>query len=369
MGLMSELSEQTGGDARPVISIAGQAIGPGYPAFIIAEAGVNHNGSVDIAAELITAAAECGANCVKFQTFSAERVAMERAPKAAYQLEVTDESESQIDMLRSLELAESAYPDLINLCTKHGVAFLSTPYNEEDVDFLVHVGCPALKLASIHAAEPSMLRYAAQTGLPLIVSTGMATKDEVAVAVDTIRTAGNNAFVVLQCTTNYPSPVSDANLRAMTTMARVFDVAVGYSDHTESDLTAVAAVALGACVLEKHFTLDKTWDGPDQSTSLDQAGLKSYVKAVRDTEAALGTGVKAPAQHEIRNIEGMRRSIVARHTLDRGSIIAADDLILKRPATGIPARHFDSLVGRRVTETIEQGTQVTWESIEGKSAP
>jgi len=350
------------------IEIAGRAIGPSHPVFVIAEAGVNHNGSVELAADLITAAAACGADCVKFQTFSADRVAMESAPKAAYQLEVTDAAESQIDMLRSLELAESAYPALIDLCEKQGIVFLSTPYNEEDVDFLVRVGCPALKLASIHAAEPSMLRYAARTGLPLIVSTGMANEREVADAIDTIRAAGNASFVVLQCTTNYPSPTSDANLRAMNSMADAFDVAVGYSDHTDSDLTAIAAVALGACVLEKHFTLDRNMDGPDQSTSLDQDGLRRYIDAVRATEAALGTGIKAPAAHETRNIEGMRRSIVARRTLEQGHVLTAEDLILKRPATGIPARQFDDVVGMRINNTIQEGAQVTWDSLASESA-
>lgn len=345
------------------VSIDGRKIGSGYPAFIISEAGVNHNGSVDLAKQLIEASAACGADCVKFQTFQANRVAMSEAPKAAYQLEVTDAAESQVDMLRSLELPEDCYAELIETCRKAGIVFLSTPYNEEDVDLLVRAGAPALKLASIHAAEPSMLRYAAKTKLPLIVSTGMATHSEVAVAVDTIRQTGNNDFVILQCTTNYPSPTSDANLKAMVTMAEAFDVPIGYSDHTVSDLSAIAATALGACVFEKHFTLDPSMPGPDQSTSLDQNGLSQYVKVIRETESALGSGIKGPADNEVRNIVGMRRSIVTRHTIPKGSILRAEDLILKRPASGISAGEWDKAVGCTTSRTIKSDVQITWEDL------
>lgn len=361
---MSEIGEYSASNKAPgSILIANREVGSGHPAFIIAEAGVNHNGSVELAEKLVSRAAKCGADCVKFQTFNADRVAMETAPKAAYQLEVTDKAESQIDMLRSLELPESAYPGLINLCKREGIVFMSTPYNEEDVDFLVRMECPALKLASIHVAEPSMLRYAAKTGLPLVVSTGMATAEEVNIAVDTIRSAGNTKFVILQCTTNYPSSIADSNLRAMTAMAQTHNVPIGYSDHTECDLTAVAAVALGACVLEKHFTLDPTLEGPDQSTSLDEEGLKRYVRAVRNTEAALGSGIKMPAKHEERNIQGMRRSIVARRNLELDHIVSPEDLILKRPATGIPAGEYDLVIGRRISRKVDAGAQLDWDSL------
>lgn len=345
-------------------SIDGRVVGNGQPAFIISEAGVNHNGSIDLALQLIEVSAACGADCVKFQTFQADRVATFDAPKAAYQLEVTDAAESQIDMLRSLELPQDCYPTLIERCRKEGIIFLSTPYNEEDVDFLVSVGAPALKLASIHAAEPSMLRYAAKTKLPLIVSTGMATHDEVATAVRTIRDAGNDNFALLQCTTNYPSPISDANLRAITTMSQEFGLPVGYSDHTVTDVSAIAAVALGACIFEKHFTLDPKLPGPDQSTSLDHDGLSRYVASIRDTEAALGTGIKTPSPNEIRNIQGMRRSIVARHTLNVGHTLSSNDLILKRPASGIPASEWDNIIGLKVIRTVEPDTQVSWEDLD-----
>ena len=348
------------------ISIDGRAVGSNQPAFIISEAGVNHNGDPALALKLIEASAQCGADCVKFQTFRAERVAMAKAPKAAYQLEVTDPSESQTDMLRSLELPEESYPVLIKACKDAGIIFLSTPYNEEDVDFLVNLGVPALKMASIHASEPSMLRYAAKSGLPLIVSTGMATIEEVAIATETIRKAGNDDFILLQCTTNYPAAPSDANLMVIPRMAEKFKALVGYSDHTQSEISAIAAVALGACVIEKHFTIDTLLPGPDQSTSLDSIGLSHYVHVIREAESALGTGIKAPAPSEIRNIEGMRRSIVVRRALPVGHVITDKDLILKRPATGIIAKDWDSVVGSQTMVPLEEGVQLRWEDINNR---
>ncbi|MEQ9109285.1 MAG: N-acetylneuraminate synthase family protein [Rhodospirillaceae bacterium] len=345
------------------ISIGGRVVGHNQPAFIISEAGVNHNGSPELALKLIKASAECGADCVKFQTFRAERVATAEAPKAAYQLEVTDSSESQVDMLKSLELPEESYPDLIKACREHEIIFLSTPYNEEDVDFLVSVGAPALKMASIHAAEPSMLRYAAKTGLPLIVSTGMATLEEVDIAAKTIRETGHENFVLLQCTTNYPSASSDANLRAMIRMAQEFGTPVGYSDHTQSETSAIAAIALGACILEKHFTIDTKLPGPDQSTSLDRAALSHYVNVIREAEESLGTGIKAPSPNELRNMEGMRRSIVLRNSLPAGHVLSEKDLILKRPATGISAANWDLVIGSQISKSVEAGAQLSWADI------
>jgi len=343
-----------------IFEIDGKPVGPGHPAFIIAEAGVNHNGATDLALQLVSAAAASGVDCVKFQTFKAERVATIGAPKAAYQLEVTDPEESQIAMLRALELSEAAYPGLMAACGREEIAFMSTPYNEEDIAFLVGLGVPALKLASIQAAEPPLLRAAAATGKPLILSTGMCTMAEVKQAVDTIHGAGNRKLVLLQCTTNYPSPIADANLRAMVTMREQLDVAVGYSDHTESDTACIAAIALGACVIEKHFTLDKTMTGPDQPTSLEPAEMTRLVRAIRDTEAALGDGVKRPCVNEKRNIAGMRRGIVAKRAIAAGSRIGAEDLILKRPLTEMPPSAWDKVVGRTARHDIPEGEPLAW---------
>ncbi len=337
------------------IQIGDHVVGPGNPAFVIAEAGVNHNGSVDLALKLVDAARGAGVDCIKFQTYKAERVATADAPKASYQLEVTDPAESQIAMLKALELDLGAYPGLMAACRKAGLVFTSTPYNEEDIDFLVNLGVPALKLASIHAAEPSTLRAAAAPGLPVILSTGMCTMDEVKRAVDVFRGAGNDKLILLQCTTNYPSATADANLQAMATMGEQLGVMMGYSDHTQSDTACIAAVALGAHVIEKHFTLDKTMPGPDQPTSLEPAEMARLMTAIRETESALGSGVKTPPPSEARNIPGMRRGIVARRAIRKGARITAQDLILKRPLSEIAPADWDKVVGRTAARDITEG--------------
>jgi N-acetylneuraminate synthase/N,N'-diacetyllegionaminate synthase len=339
-------------------------VGPGQPVFVIAEAGVNHNGDVALARCLVEAARDSGVDCVKFQTFKAERVVTSTAPKAAYQLETTDPGESQIAMLRALELDQRAYPGLMEACRAAGLVFMSTPYNEEDIDFLVRLDVPALKLASIQAAEPSLLRAAAATGRPLILSTGMCTMEEVKQAVEIVHGAGNRGLILLQCTTNYPSAVADANLKAIVTMRDQLGVHVGYSDHTQTDTACIAAVALGACVIEKHFTLDKTMPGPDQPTSLEPAEMAALMRTVRDTEAALGTGVKSPAPSEARNMAGMRRGIVARHALARGHTITAADLILKRPLSEVPPTAWDKLIGRKTARAVDAGASLRWADVE-----
>ncbi|MBX7199424.1 MAG: N-acetylneuraminate synthase family protein [Rhodospirillaceae bacterium] len=337
------------------LTIGGRTVGPGHPAFVIAEAGVNHNGSVDLALKLVDAARESKVDCIKFQTYKAERVATADAPKASYQLEVTDPKESQIAMLKALELDHGAYPGLMAACAKAGLVFMSTPYNEEDIDFLVNLGVPALKLASIHAAEPSLLRAAAAPGVPVILSTGMCTMAEVKRAVEVFHGAGNRKLILLQCTTNYPSAVADANLRAMVAMGEQLGVMMGYSDHTQSDTACIAAIALGAHVIEKHFTLDKTMPGPDQPTSLEPPEMTRLMTAIREAEAALGTGVKTPPASEARNIPGMRRGIVARRAIKQGARIAAEDLILKRPLSEITPAQWDEVVGSTAARDIAEG--------------
>ena len=306
-----------------------------------------------------------GVHCVKFQTFKAERVATPNAPKAAYQLEVTDPKESQIAMLRALELTEGAYPSLIAACAKASLLFMSTPYNEEDIAFLAGLNVPALKLASIQAAEPSLLRAAARTGKPVILSTGMCTMEEVKRAVDVVHGAGNRDLILLQCTTNYPSAIADSNLRAMVTMRDQLGVMVGYSDHTESDTSCIAAVALGASVIEKHFTLDKRMPGPDQPTSLEPVEMARLMTHIRETERAMGSGIKQPAASEARNIPGMRRGIVARRPIAKGAIIAAADLILKRPLSEVPPSAWDKVVGAKAACAIAEGHALAWTDLEG----
>ena len=345
------------------ISIRSHTIGTGKPAFVIAEAGVNHNGDVSIAAELIRHAKKAGADCVKFQTFKAERVVTTNAPKANYQKSVTDPNQSQLDMLRDIELSEQAYGDLISLCESEDIVFTSTPYNEEDIDFLVELDVPVLKSASIHIAEPRFLQRLAETGLPLVVSTGMASWAEIDEAVDAIRSTGNNQLVLLQCTTNYPSLLSDTHLKAMVEMRNRKRCLVGYSDHTQSHIPCLGAIALGACVIEKHFTLDKRQSGPDHSTSETPDSFATIVSGLRDMEIALGGYEKRPTDAERANMPGMRRSIAVRHALPAGHIISEEDLTCKRPASGIAPRDWNKLIGRQIFREIADGSLLSWDDI------
>lgn len=344
-------------------------IGPGHPCFIIAEAGVNHNGDLSQAVSLVRAAKRAGADCVKFQTFSAERIVRDDAPKARYQLQTTDPAESQKAMLKNLELPAGAYPEILRACEEEGILFLSTPYSEEDVDFLDNLGVQAFKCASIHLFEPSFLAYAASKGKPLIVSTGFATLDDVRLAVDALRSAGNEQLILLQCTTNYPSRIEDANLRAMVTMHDATGCLVGYSDHTQTSVACVAAVALGATVLEKHFTLDKTLPGPDQSTSADPLEFAALVAAVREAEAALGSSVKQPCEAERMNAPGMRRSIVAKRAIPKGTTITADMLTFKRPGTGIPPAKLSELLGASAARDIQRDELLSLDQLRLSSDP
>lgn len=345
------------------ISIQGHQIGSEYPCFIIAEAGVNHNGDPKLARNLISAAKQSGANCVKFQTFKAERVITTSAPKAEYQLAVTDPDETQFDMLRKLELSNELYEQLICDSKQEQIVLTSTPYNEEDLAYLVSVGVPFLKSASIHLAEPRFLQRMAETGLPLIVSTGMATWSEVDMAVEAIRSTGNDQFVLLQCTTNYPSLIEDTNLHAMCAMRERYGCLVGYSDHTTSDLPAIGAVALGACVIEKHFTLDKGLPGPDQATSESPESFNRLVSEIRVLETALGSPDKSPTPAEKNNMAGMRRSLAARRTIKKGSIIGDDDLTSMRPSSGLPPALWGRVVGQTAARTIMEGHLLSWEDV------
>ncbi len=332
-------------------------------AYIIAEAGVNHNGSLDLARKLVLAAKKAGADAVKFQTFKAERVAQANAPKADYQLRNTDRGESQIEMLRKLELPDSAHAELIALCREVGIEFLSTPYNEEDIDFLHGLGVRAFKLASIHCVEPHILRYAARTGRHLIVSTGMATLAEVGAAVAAMRGVGHEDFTLLQCTTNYPSAVADANLRVIPLLRAEFGCSVGYSDHTQSDVSSIAAVALGATMIEKHFTLDNSMPGPDHTSATEPAEFAALVEKIRATESALGSGVKEPCAAEMANAANMRRSLVARRNIARGEVITEGHLTCQRPAIGISPLRVDEITGRIAGVDIASGTRIEFAMI------
>lgn len=343
------------------IRIGQRAIGAGEPVFIVAEAGVNHNGDLELAQALVREAKACGADCVKFQTFKAERIVTQTAPKADYQLQSTDPSESQMEMLRKLELAPQDYATLLETCEREKILFLSTPYNHEDVDFLDDLGVCAFKVASGQLVEPAFLSHVARKGKPIIVSTGMATLAEVDEAVRAIRSSGNDQVVLLQCTTNYPSRPEDAHLCAMNTMRAALGVSVGYSDHTQTETACIAAVALGACVIEKHFTLDKSMPGPDQSSSADPRDFSRLVKLIRETELVLGGALKRPVEAERRNALGMRRSIVSAIPIPCGTIITEEMLTYKRPGSGIPPNRLNEVIGRVAARDIPENALVIYE--------
>lgn len=338
------------------IEIDGRKIGPGHPCFVIAEAGVNHNGSCEMAHALVDVAAEAGADAVKFQTFKAERIVTPDAPKADYQLQTTGVSESQYEMLRRLELSRELHQELMAYCQKKGILFMSTPFDDESADFLAELGIPVFKIASGEITNLPFLDHVARKRKPMIVSTGMAGLGEVETAVNTIEKAGNRSLALLHCVSNYPTDPADANLRAMHTMATAFGVPVGYSDHTLGIEVAIAAVALGACVIEKHITLDRNLPGPDHRVSVEPDELVSLVRAVRVVEAALGHGRKEPAASETKTAAVARKSLVAARDLPAGTRLTKELVSIKRPGTGQPPSMLPHLIGRVLRVDVQAGT-------------
>lgn len=345
------------------INIAGQKIGPYSPTWVIAEAGVNHNGDMKLALELIHAAKDSGADCVKFQTFRADDLVSKSSPKAKYQLETTDAKESQYEMLKALELEADDFARLKEECEKIGICFLSTPYNTSDIDLLESIGTPAYKIASAMSVEPHLLKRVAKTGKPVLVSTGMCTLEEVKNTATTLRQAGCNQFILYQCTTDYPSRLEDVNLRAMQTIARETGALVGYSDHCQSFTASVAAVALGACSIERHFTLDKTLPGPDHKASSNPEEFVQLVRMIREVDTAMGSSEKNPSPREFENKVAMRRGIVARSNLKAGHIISGEDLAFKRPLQGIAPLEYERLIGKQLKADLAKDQPLSWEHI------
>ena len=332
-------------------------------AFIIAEAGVNHNGSLDLALKLVDAARDAGADAVKFQTFRAESLATASAHKAAYQERTTSSAETQFDMLKRLELDAEAHRKLIDHCHSVGIQFLSSPFDLESADLLEKMGVPLYKIPSGEITNLPYLRHIARKGRPLIVSTGMCTLGEVEEAIQTLRDSGATDITLLHCVTEYPAPFDEINLRAMHTMHKAFGLPVGYSDHSPGIEIAIAAVALGAVVLEKHFTLDRSLPGPDHAASLEPAELKQMVSSIRHVHAALGNGIKAPAKCEIPNISVARKSLVAARSLVAGHRIETDDLAIKRPGNGIAPRQQQDLVGRTLRQDVKKDELLRWDHL------
>jgi N-acetylneuraminate synthase len=315
---------------------------------VVAEAGVNHNGDLETAKALVAAAAEAGADVVKFQTFVAEQITAASAPKARYQLETTGGGESQREMIRRLELSRGDHLALIDECRRHRIAFMSTAFDAGSLDLLLDLGVERIKVASGEITNLPLLRRMGATGKPLFVSTGMSTLDEVAAAIDVLERAGasRDSITVLQCNTAYPTPVADANLRAMRTLADAFGTQVGYSDHTAGIEVAIAAVALGATVIEKHLTLDRTLPGPDHAASLEPDQMRAMIAAIRNIEHALGDGIKRPSPSERENIAIARRSLVATRPIHAGEVFSEGNVAAKRPAGGLSPMRWDEVVGR-----------------------
>lgn len=338
-------------------------IGYGHPCFIIAEAGVNHNGDVRLAERLVEVAADAGADAIKFQTFRTNRLLTRQAPKAEYQLVGTPHAESQMEMLSRLELSPEAHVHLWDYAADKGVTFLSTPFDEESADFLDRLGVGLFKIASGELTNLPFLEYVGRKGKPLIVSTGMAFLKEVEEAVRVLGKAGCESLVLLHCTSQYPTDPGDCNLRAMVTLREVFNLPVGYSDHTAGVTMAGAAVALGAVALEKHITLDKNMLGPDHRASLEPDELKRLVEAVRDVERGLGDGMKMPVDAEMNTRSVVRRSLVAALDLPAGTILEKRHLAAKRPGAGIAPAEAEHFLGRRLVRSLSVDELIQWTDI------
>jgi N,N'-diacetyllegionaminate synthase len=340
--------------------------------FIIAEAGVNHNGDEKMALALVEAAAESGADAVKFQTFSADKLTRRGAAKAEYQKQATGDGD-QHEMLKALEMSEDLHRRLFSRCAELGIEFMSTAFDEESLDFLVTLGIRRIKIPSGEITNVPLLRHMASQDLPLILSTGMADLREVVAAVEIVRAERiarglarpmADMVTILHCTSNYPAECSDVNLRAMDTLARGTGLAIGYSDHTMGLAVSTAAVARGATVIEKHFTLDRLLPGPDHKASLEPDELTALVRQIRDIEQALGSEIKAPTAAELSVRDLVRRSVTSVRPLAAGTTVGKDDVALMRPGTGIPPADLDKVIGRRLARDICAGETMTWSDIE-----
>ena len=325
--------------------------------YIIAEAGVNHNGSLGLAKQLVRAAAEAGADAVKFQTFKADTLVSRDAPKADYQRQTTDAAESQYQMLKKLELGEDAHRELKTLCAELGIAFLSTPFDITDIPFLSSLDMPFFKVPSGAITDLPYLRAINAQKKPVLLSTGMATEVEVAAA---LKLLPDCKVTLLHCTTEYPCPYGDVNLKALQTLQTRFRLPVGYSDHTPGIEVSVAAVALGATVIEKHFTLDRTMEGPDHKASLEPSELKALVTSVRHiTDALSGDGTKTPVEAERAIAAVARKSIVAKRDIAAGELFTSDNLATMRPGTGISPMRWDEMIGHAAGRSFARGEQIS----------
>ena len=345
--------------------IADNIIGDGYPVFFIAEAGVNHNGSIELGKKLIEIAKEAGADAVKFQTFKTENIITKTAPKSTYHIETTgsDEDQSWFDLLKTQEMSKEMHIEMIEHCKSVGIIFLSTPYDEESADLLESLDVPAFKIASTDTSNIPLLRYIAKKGRPMIMSSAMSTMEEVENAVAAVREEGLNAVAMLQCTGNYPAKLTETNLRVLQTYREQLQCIVGYSDHTPDLINPIAATAMGANIYEKHFTIDKTLPGPDHRMSLEPDDLKETVKAIRDTELALGSSEKNVLNDEKENRLKLRKSVVTTKMIKQNTKIEIDMVGIKRPGNGISPSEFHNIIGKITARDLEKDCVITFDDL------
>lgn len=322
--------------------------------YIIAEAGVNHNGSLELAKKMVDIAKNAGANCIKFQTFIAKNIASKNARKAEYQKQQTDSDENQLDMLRKLELSFDEFIELNEYCKLKKIEFISTAFDFDSIDFLNTLNMKKWKVPSGEITNLPYLMKIAKLNKPVILSTGMSTMEEIRAALSVLQQNGSGEITVLHCTTEYPTPFEDVNLTAMKAINSEFGVPVGYSDHTRGIEIPIAAVAIGATVIEKHFTLDRNMEGPDHSASIEPDELKAMVSAIRNVEKAIGTGEKRPVESEKKNIVVARKSIVANRSLKKGEIFTEENLTVKRPGNGISPMNWFEVIGKQAIRDFEE---------------
>ena len=327
---------------------------------VIAEAGVNHNGDLNLALRLVEAAANAGADVVKFQTFVSEEIATDQAEKAKYQKQTTESAESQLEMLQKLELTTEQHIQLQDHCKKCAIEFLSTAFDLESIDMLKSLNIKRWKIPSGEITNLAYLRRVGFQKQPVILSTGMANLGEIEAAIDVLEQAGTtrNQITVLHCTTEYPAPFDEVNLRAMQVIGQAFGVAVGYSDHTDGISVPIAAVAMGANVIEKHFTLDRKMLGPDHKSSLEQDQFSLMVKSIREVEQALGNGIKRPTASELSNMSVARKSLVASKPIKKGDMFCSANITSKRPGTGISPMLIDEIIGRHADRDFKVNEQI-----------
>lgn len=333
------------------IKISNKPVGKGYPTFIIAEAGVNHNGKFEQAKKLVDIAVEADADAVKFQTFKSENLVSSDLENADYVKKNIGKNLTQLEMIKSLELKYEEFKELKDYCDKKGIIFLSTPHSFDAIDFLEDL-VPAYKFGSGDITNTPALKHAAKKGKPMILGTGMSTLNEVKFAIDAIKSEGNDQIIALHCTTDYPCPIKEGNLRAMITMQKELDCLVGYSDHTLGIITPIVATALGAVVIEKHFTIDKNLPGPDHKASLEPDELKRMISKIRETEEILGSYEKKPTKSEEKIMSLVRKSIVAIEEIEKGTIIDENMIAVKRPGIGVSPSQIDKIIGKKAKRTI-----------------